>query len=68
MIYTLKNGYNVATEGTVIIEGEGHFVTGGFVACERTLNHRAWNIPKKEKECLRCKLMRPERNRQLELW
>lgn len=45
---------NVIQEGTVVIEGVAHQVIFGFVACNKTLNHKAWNITKPISECHEC--------------
>lgn len=54
MIYNTKDGMRVAQEGFVIIEGVEHFVKGGFVACNRFLNHKPWNTTRKERKCNQC--------------
>lgn len=57
MIYQTKDEMRVAQEGFVIIEGVEHFVKGGFVACNRLLNHKAWNTTPKHKKCNHCAQM-----------
>ena len=67
VIYTIKNGLKVCEEGAVIIEGVEHYVKGGFVTCNSTLSSKAWNTTLKEKERLKCALMKPRGN-QLKLF
>lgn len=54
MIYENINGYDTAKEGWVIINGVEHYVKDRFVACDESLNSKAWNITKKESVCLEC--------------
>ena len=45
---------NVCQEGPTVIEGVEHYVIGGYVRCNRSLNHKAWGITVKESECREC--------------
>lgn len=54
MIYITKNGFRVAEQGNVIIEGVKHFVRNGFVACNNRLNHRSWNTTEENSTCKDC--------------
>ncbi len=54
MIYERKNGYDVAKEGTVIIEGIQHYVRNSHVACNPALNSRSWNTTEKQSVCPIC--------------
>ena len=54
MIYDKENGYNIAKEGWVVIDGVEHYVKNHYVACNASLNDKAWNVTKKESVCLEC--------------
>lgn len=67
MHHIIKNGLPICEEGPVIIEGVEHYVKGGFVSCSSSLNHKAWNITKKEKQCAQCAALNQTGQLKLEL-
>jgi len=54
MVYEERNGLMVAESGPVAIEGVLHRVEHGFVACDRSLNGRAWNVTIVSSSCPVC--------------
>jgi hypothetical protein len=53
-IYENKDGYNVATSGTVVIESVLHRIKNGYVVCDNSLNHKSWNTTTPERYCSEC--------------
>lgn len=60
-----REGLHVLYAGPVIIEGVRHRVENQFVACDASLNRRAWNITAEESVCRICY---PLQEGQLELF
>ncbi len=54
MVYEERDGLMVAESGPVAIEGVLHRVEHGFVACDRSLNGRAWNVTMFASTCPIC--------------
>lgn len=54
MIYDKENGYDIAREGWIVIDGVEHYVKDNYVACNASLNEKAWNVTKKESVCPEC--------------
>ena len=54
MVYELEEGLKVATDGPVVINGVLHRVSSRFVACNPSLNHRAWNVTTFSSACPTC--------------
>jgi hypothetical protein len=55
MQYKIKNGQQVAEEGSVVIDGVYHYVKAGYVYCNPSLNERSWNTTEPESICQECK-------------
>ncbi|MFP4461941.1 MAG: hypothetical protein ACLFQE_07060 [Thermotogota bacterium] len=54
MKYKYENGLPVANLGWVVIESVNHLVKNGFVVCDPSLNHKAWNVTDKQSICPEC--------------
>lgn len=70
--YDDSSGRNVIVEGWVAIDGVKHFVSNGFISCDRSLNSRSWRMPENESACLRCQSIEikrlPDINGQLKMF
>jgi len=53
---------NVIQDRWVTIQGVEHFVKGKFVACDPSLNNKAWNVTEKHSVCPKCAKVSPNRN------
>ena len=53
--YKTKNGLNVCHKGWVVIDNVQHFIKDGYVVCNPSLNHSAWNITDPKSTCSECK-------------
>lgn len=51
---TTIDGLQVWVSGQVVIESTLHRVSGGYVACNPSLNHSAWNTTEQKEKCLKC--------------
>lgn len=56
MIYEIRNGLNVCKQGWIIIDHVRHFIKGGYVVCNASLNSKAWNITDPKNTCPICNL------------
>ena len=68
MKYIEKDGYNICNEGTVIINHEKHYVKGGLVYCDSSLNKRSWNTTEERAVCEICRSQIMAGMKQLELF
>lgn len=68
MEYIVKNGRNIAHEGWVIIDEIEHYIVNGYVFCNSSLNHAAWNITERKTTCLICAANKKLSPKQLKLF
>ncbi|WP_207425973.1 hypothetical protein [Pedobacter sp. SYSU D00535] len=52
--FLIKKGLKVWEAGSVVIDSVRHIVKDGFIKCNASLNHSAWNTTIEKKKCRFC--------------